>query len=81
MTVTHDEYTPTSVCLQMCRQAAFFNLEVIMDKKQEETTQQIGKAVFVIVSHYGKQSPVELIKNLLERESLKYTVRTNDKAS
>lgn len=52
-----------------------------MDIKQEETTQQIGKAVFVIVSHYGKQSPIELIKNLLERESLKYTVRTNDKAS
>ena len=52
-----------------------------MNTKQEETTQQVGKAVFVIVSHYGKQSPIELIKNLLERESLKYTVRTNDKAS
>jgi len=52
-----------------------------MNTKQEETTQQVGKAVFVIVSHYGKQSPIELIKNLLERESLEYTVHTNDKAS
>ncbi|MDD4493932.1 MAG: hypothetical protein PHV32_06235 [Eubacteriales bacterium] len=52
-----------------------------MDIKQEETTQNVGKAVFVIISHYGKQSPIELIENLLERESLKYTVRTNDKAS
>jgi hypothetical protein len=59
----------------------FFDMEEIMNIKQEETTQQVGNAVFLIVSHYGKQSPIELIKNLLERESLKYTVHTNDKAS
>ncbi|HBT64439.1 MAG TPA: hypothetical protein DEB10_07260 [Ruminococcaceae bacterium] len=64
-----------------CAGKRIFDLEGIMNIKQEETTQQIGKAVFVIISHYGKQSPIELIKNLLERESLKYTVRTNDKAS
>ena len=56
-------------------------MEEIMNIKQEATTQQVGNAVFLIVSHYGKQSPIELIKNLLERESLKYTVHTNDKAS
>jgi len=56
--------------------SGFFDMEENMNTKQEETTQQVGKAVFVIVSHYGKQSPIELIKNLLERESLKYTVHT-----
>ena len=61
--------------------SGFFDMEENMNTKQEETTQQVGKAVFVIVSHYGKQSPIELIKNLLERESLEYTVHTNDKAS
>lgn len=52
-----------------------------MTIKQEESTQAIGNKTFIVVSHYGKQSPIDIIKNLLERESLKYTIHTNDKAS